>query len=114
MDDEVWARRLRWGVLGTLGIVNISVLCIWVPARLQINMTYVLANSIWDRTGKAVFSVIDLGMNLYFIFLIWSKFLTNGLGRYRVLFRFNCAMIVLSLLLDVSTPPRRKPDIPLA
>jgi hypothetical protein len=30
-------------------LVNISVYCIWIPARLQVSERYEFLNTIWDR-----------------------------------------------------------------
>lgn len=38
-------KRLKWTVAGIMTAINISVFCIWIPARLQINDTYISSQS---------------------------------------------------------------------
>lgn len=101
MYDPRAARRLRLGVGLTLAVINISVFCVWLPARLQINETWIQANNIWDRCEKGIFLLIDLGLNLYFVYLVQSRLVKGGLEKYRVLFHFNCAMLLVSISMDV-------------
>ncbi|KAI4602193.1 hypothetical protein KJ359_009430 [Pestalotiopsis sp. 9143b] len=95
------ARRLKWSVFALMLAINISVFCIWIPARLQISQTYISVNNVWDRCEKAIIAVVDMGLNFYFIHLIRAKLIANGLTKYNVLFRFNLAMIAISLALDI-------------
>ncbi|KAG7152646.1 hypothetical protein HYQ46_011325 [Verticillium longisporum] len=95
------ATRLKWGVFLVLLAINISVFCVWIPARLQISEGIIHANNIWDRIEKAIFLIIDLGLNLAFIYLVRSRLIAFGLTKYTVLFRFNLAMICISMSLDI-------------
>ncbi|KAK4145943.1 uncharacterized protein C8A04DRAFT_10092 [Dichotomopilus funicola] len=98
----LWAaRRLKLGLLILIGLVNISVFCIWIPARLQINDTYMRINYVWDRIEKAIFAAIDFCMNAYFMWLVKSKLVSNGLTQYNRLYKYNLAMVTLSISLDV-------------
>lgn len=99
--DQKNINRLKWGCALGLGLVNISVFCIWIPARLQISPTWIHINNIWDRIEKVIFCIIDAGLNLYFIYLVRSKLISNGLTKYHRLFRFNLFMIACSVGLDV-------------
>ena len=99
-------RRLKWGVFIILFLINISVFCIWIPARLQISQTYIRINSIWDRIEKGIFAVIDVGLNFYFVYLVRSSLISYGLTKYVVLYRFNLVMVAISLTMDVSLVPR--------
>ncbi|KAK1633508.1 hypothetical protein BDP81DRAFT_463251 [Colletotrichum phormii] len=101
MPIPAQATRLKWGVFGILLAVNISVFCIWIPARLQINDTYIQINEIWDRIEKGIFLLVDAGLNLTFIYLVKSRLIASGLTKYTALFRFNLAMIAVSMSLDV-------------
>jgi hypothetical protein len=94
--------KIKWVVVAILGLVNISVFCIWIPARLQISTTFVRVNEIWDRIEKVIFCFVDGSLNFYFIRLIRTKLIANGLTKYTKLFRFNLFMIALSVSLDVS------------
>lgn len=81
-------------------LINISGFCIWVPARLQISHLYEEINIVWDRTEKAVFLIVDLALNLYFIYLVRSRLIACGLTKYTELFHFNVIMVIISVSLD--------------
>ncbi|KAL7770795.1 hypothetical protein CFE70_000734 [Pyrenophora teres f. teres 0-1] len=77
------------------------VFCIWIPARLQISDRWIYVNSIWDRTEKVLFLLLDGYLNYYFIRVVNADLVRNGLTKYNRLVRFNKRMIVVSLSLDV-------------
>jgi hypothetical protein len=58
-------------------------------------------NEIWDRVEKAIYLLIDAGLNYYFIKTVKSNLVANGLQKYNKLVRFNQVIIVISLLMDV-------------
>lgn len=82
-------------------MINISVFCIWLPARLQISETFINLNNIWDRVEKALFLIIDCCLNIYFMYMVRTKLIANGLKKYELVYKFNLSMMVVSLLLDV-------------
>jgi hypothetical protein len=94
--------RLKWGTFGVLIAINVAVTCIWTPASLQLNETFISINNVFDRVQKSLLCVIDAGLNYYFIHLVRSRLIANGLTKYNRLFRFNLAMIGVSVSLDVS------------
>ncbi|KAF4977898.1 hypothetical protein FZEAL_5646 [Fusarium zealandicum] len=94
-------RRLKWGIFIILAVINISVFCIWIPARLQISETYVRVNDIWDRIEKALLAVIDLALNFYFVYLVRSSLISYGLTKYVALYRFNLVMVAISICMDI-------------
>lgn len=94
-------RRLKWGIFSILALINISVFCIWIPARLQISQTYIDINNVWDRIEKGIFAVIDLALNFYFVYLVRSSLIAYGLKKYVVLYRFNLIMVVISISMDI-------------
>ncbi|KAF7556003.1 hypothetical protein G7Z17_g1735 [Cylindrodendrum hubeiense] len=95
------ATKIRWGTAFALGLINISVFVIWIPARLQISPTWIHVNEIYDRIEKVLFLVIDACLHLYFIYLLRVKLIANGLDKYIPLFRFNLAMVAVSMSLDI-------------
>jgi hypothetical protein len=97
------ATRLKWIVFAIVLAVNISVFIIWIPARLQINDRWIYLNKIWDRCEKVIFAVVDGVLNGYFIYLVRSRLIENGLTKYIPLYRMNLFLIFLSLSLDVRT-----------
>jgi hypothetical protein len=94
--------RLKWGVALFVLAINISVYCIWVPARLEISEWYIHANAIWDRCEKTIYLIIDGCLNAYFIWLVQAKLVSQGLQKYRPLFKFNIFIVCFSLAMDVS------------
>ncbi|RSL68969.1 hypothetical protein CEP54_002592 [Fusarium duplospermum] len=95
------ATKLKWLVFGIILAINISVFIIWMPARLQINDTWVHLNEIWDRCEKVIFALVDGLLNGYFIYLVRSRLIENGLTKYTPLYRMNLVLIFVSLSLDV-------------
>jgi len=99
--SKIVTRRLRWGVAVFIGMINITVFCIWIPARLQISQRYIDINQWWDRVEKVLFAVVDLGLNLYFLYIVKSQLIACGLDKYKLLFNFNVGMVVISITMDV-------------
>ncbi|KAH8734268.1 hypothetical protein BGZ61DRAFT_490291 [Ilyonectria robusta] len=95
------AWKLKLGIFLILLAINVSVFCIWVPARLQISNTFIRVNNIWDRIEKCIFLIIDASLNLYFIHLVKSRLIANGLTKYTRLFNVNLGMIGISITMDV-------------
>lgn len=104
MYNPVKERWLKVGLLIVIGLINISVYCIWVPAQLQISNVFIRINTVWDRMEKALFAVVDLLLNAYFMWLVKSKLVSNGLTQYNLVYRINLIMVTLSISLDVSWP----------
>jgi hypothetical protein len=100
-----------------MSVINISVWCIWIPARLQISPRYVVSpllrciiltahrwiqiNEVWDRIEKVLYLIIDAYLNVFFIRTVKDNLIRNGLQKYNKLVRFNQGMIVVSLLMDI-------------
>ncbi|KAK8097138.1 hypothetical protein PG999_013082 [Apiospora kogelbergensis] len=99
--DRRRARQLQLGTFVAITLINISVFCIWIPAQLQISNRYTHLNDIWDRTEKAIFATIDAGLNTYFLWVVRTKLIANGLTKYWALFRYNIAMVCISVSLDL-------------
>lgn len=82
-------------------LINISVFCIWIPARLQTSHRYYVINEYWDRTEKALYLGVDALLNWYFLRTVKHNLIQNGLTKYNKLVRFNQRIVVLSLCMDV-------------
>ncbi|KAI1769935.1 hypothetical protein F4818DRAFT_446783 [Hypoxylon cercidicola] len=95
------ARKMKWMTGFLITAINISVFCIWVPARLQISHTFIHMNEIWDRTEKVIFACSDLCLNLYFVYLVRSRLINNGLTKYTRVYKMNLALVSVSMTLDV-------------
>ncbi|KAF2090160.1 hypothetical protein K490DRAFT_35531 [Saccharata proteae CBS 121410] len=101
MIDQRKASRMKWIVAGVFGLINVSVFCIWIPAHLQISQTWIHINDIWDRLEKGLFLVIDAGLNFYFVYRVNSRLVSKGLTKYMPLFKYNAAIVVVSIAMDV-------------
>lgn len=95
------ARKLKIYVFLAIAVINVSVFIVWIPARLQLSEKWIIVNAVWDRFEKVLFIVVDGGLNYYFMWLIKSKLVANGLTKYRLVYRFNLFMVFISLSLDV-------------
>ncbi|CAE7147969.1 unnamed protein product [Rhizoctonia solani] len=92
---------LKFIVAAWITAINISVYCIWVPAKLQINKQYHDINIWWDRTEKCLYLVTDGILNWMFIRSIKQRLLKVGLKKYDKLVKFNEKIIAVSLAMDV-------------
>ncbi|GAA5854110.1 hypothetical protein JCM8547_008231 [Rhodosporidiobolus lusitaniae] len=100
-SDRKAQSRLKWGVALGISIINISVYCIWLPARLQISDRWIAINDIWDRVEKCIYLVVDAGLNLLFMRVVKQRLVDRGLDRYRPLVRTNMLLILVSMSMDV-------------
>lgn len=101
LPDKRAARRLKFYVALFITAINISVYCIWVPARLQISERYIHINEFWDRTEKVIYLLVDAALNLYFIIIVKRNLVANGLKKYKRLTNFNIFIIGFSLSMDI-------------
>jgi len=102
MPTEI--RRLKISVAVILGIINATVFIVWIPARLQINTTWIHVNDVWDRIEKCLFLLVDLALNVKFMRLIKSQLIAQGLTQYKRVYRFNLLMVGVSISFDVRVP----------
>ncbi|KAF2469155.1 uncharacterized protein BDR25DRAFT_194695, partial [Lindgomyces ingoldianus] len=100
MTSRHRSRLLKLSLLLSVAIINISVYVIWIPARLEISPTWVQINEIWDRVEKVIYLGLDLGLNVYFLWLVRSRLITRGLRKYEALFKFNAGIVVISICMD--------------
>jgi hypothetical protein len=102
MVDRRKSRLLKWVLFILIACVNVAVYCIWIPAHMpSATPTNILLNNIWERIEKSFFLLIDFGLNLYFLYLVRNRLIANGLTKYWRLFKFNAAIVVVSLSMDV-------------
>ncbi|CAH0017095.1 unnamed protein product [Clonostachys rhizophaga] len=100
-DNKPYVRRVKWFLFGSVLLLQVAVACVWIPAQLQISDLYVDINHVFDRTEKVMFALIDLCLNVYFIYLVRSTLIAYGLTKYVLLYRVNIAMILISMTMDV-------------
>ncbi|KAH7013868.1 hypothetical protein EDB80DRAFT_570026 [Ilyonectria destructans] len=101
LHDRTFVWRLKYGVAAFITAINISVYCIWVPARLQISERYIHINDVWDRCEKIIYLLVDACLNLLFIRTVRRNLVELGLSKYDNLVKFNMFIIVFSLGMDV-------------
>ncbi|QGI82126.1 hypothetical protein CEK25_008855 [Fusarium fujikuroi] len=101
LTNKKKAYRLKV-LIGTLiTAVNISVYCIWIPARLQVSERYIHINEWWDRCEKVIYLIVDGCLNFYFIHIVRKNLIIHGLTKYKRLTHFNMFIIGFSLSMDV-------------
>jgi hypothetical protein len=101
MVNKREAVLLKWSLFTVVGCVNVSVFCIWIPALLGVNHSWIVLNHYWERVEKTIFLLIDLGLNVYFLYLVRSNLIAQGLTKYWALFNFNAGVILVSTSMDV-------------
>ena len=101
LTDRSKASRIKYSVAFIITAINISVYCIWIPARLQISDRFEVINEIWDRCEKVIYLGIDAALNVYFIHSVQKRLVEAGLSKYDSLVKFNKYIIGLSLSMDV-------------
>lgn len=110
MADQFQARQLKWGTFVIVSIIGITVNVIWIPASLQISDKWIFANEVWDRLKQCILTVMDIALNGYFLYMVHSHLISNGLHKYTNLFKYNVVMVVLVVILDVSPFSLKKPS----
>ncbi|OAG02223.1 uncharacterized protein CC84DRAFT_1053118, partial [Paraphaeosphaeria sporulosa] len=109
LQDQKKGTLLCIGTFVLVSIINVSVGIIWIPACLQISdrrvvflaVVWIRVNTIWDRTEKVLFFLLDAALNWYFVRVVKRNLIGNGMEKYRPLVRFNQRMILISLLMDL-------------
>jgi len=99
--DKKKAAYIKWGIAFIMTLVNISVFVIWIPARLQISESFIRINRVWDPIEKVIYLLVDGCLNAYFLYLVHSNLVSAGMTKYRPLFKFNAAIVLLSLFMDI-------------
>ncbi|CAE6382430.1 unnamed protein product [Rhizoctonia solani] len=92
---------LKFIIATWITVINIIVICIWLPAQLQISDKFHDINIWWDRTEKCLYLVTDAILNFIFIRSIKQRLLKLGLKKYDKLVKFNEKIIAVSLAMDV-------------
>jgi hypothetical protein len=79
MMNRTRAKQLKIGVATGIVCLNITVFCIWIPAKLQVNDTFVKINVIWDRIEKVIILIVDAWLNYYFILVYSTAIQSRGI-----------------------------------
>jgi hypothetical protein len=56
---------------------------------------------IFEKCEKTFFLIIDLALNMYFLYLVRYRLIADGLNKYWRLFNFNAGMVFISTSMDV-------------
>lgn len=100
--DKRKAQILKWGLFACVACVNLAVAGIWIPAQLPTASPFqITLNIIFEKAEKSFFLVVDLGLNLYFLYLVRFRLIADGLNKYWLLFKFNVAIVFLSTSMDI-------------
>ncbi|KAK0476746.1 hypothetical protein IW261DRAFT_1637164 [Armillaria novae-zelandiae] len=89
---------LKLVVIGVVSVVSISTSCIWIPAELQINSSYMSLNRWWDKFEKSIYLLLDLALNILFIRMVKGRLVDHGLKKYD---RGHARIIIVSIGMDV-------------
>lgn len=101
MVERRRATQLKWGLFAAIACVNIAVACIWIPAQLPGATSFqIKLNYTFEYAEKTIFLVVDLGLNLLFLYLVRFELIANGLSKYWRLYNFNAGIVVLSTSMD--------------
>ena len=93
--------KMKWALFLVVLSINIAVAVIWISAQMPgVSPFKVILNIMFEKAEKAFFLVLDLGLNLYFLYLVRYRLIQDGLSKYWTLFHFNVAMVVLSTSMD--------------
>ncbi|KAK7465293.1 hypothetical protein VKT23_005272 [Stygiomarasmius scandens] len=92
---------LKISMLIWIGLINLGVAIVWIPAQLQINETYMHVNIIFDRIEKCPYLITDAALNGLFIYIVRKRLVGAGLTRFDRLVKFNTTIIWVSLAMDI-------------
>ncbi|KAG9573685.1 hypothetical protein KCU97_g14972, partial [Aureobasidium melanogenum] len=104
VERRVMAEKLKWATAIFISIVNICVMCIWIPAHMAKppSQTYVEINKYWDRVSKILICLVDAGLNWYSIHVVDARLVKqHGLRKYKPLIGYYTRLGILSICMDV-------------
>ncbi|KAF8908007.1 hypothetical protein CPB85DRAFT_1436270 [Mucidula mucida] len=99
-SDDKQRRILRFTTAGIVTAISLSTACIWIPAQLQINHTYIWLNHWWDRFEKSVYLLLDLTLNILFIRVVKTRLINYGLKKYDRVMKLSSTMPRLEFTSD--------------
>ncbi|KAK8068968.1 hypothetical protein PG994_005584 [Apiospora phragmitis] len=114
-ESQATVRKIKYGTIVIITLVNASVFVIWIPAHLEtprakcksnsIFIRWVTINKYWDPISKVLILIVDAGLNWYFVRSVKERLVNqHGLVKYAPLVGFNTKLLVVSILMDVSVP----------
>ena len=101
MTNRSKAKMLKIGLAVPITMIIIAVYYIWVTAHLETaTPEQIRLNFIFEKVEKSFFLIIDLALNVYFLYLVKSRLISAGLNKYWRLFNVNVGMVCISTGLD--------------
>ncbi|KAK0622486.1 hypothetical protein B0T14DRAFT_563934 [Immersiella caudata] len=102
MTSQTRVRLLRWSFFGVIACINISVGYILISAALDdATPAQKRLNFIFEHIQKSFFLVVDLGLNLFFLYLVRTRLIDFGLTKYWRLYNFNAWIVTIATSMDV-------------
>ncbi|RYP72036.1 hypothetical protein DL769_004523 [Monosporascus sp. CRB-8-3] len=102
MTNKRTAKKLKWSLVIAISCINIAVCYIWTTAHMPSATPYqIMLNQMFEKAEKSFFLVVDLGLNLYFLYLVRFRLIADGLSKYWRLFKFNAGIVVVSTSMDI-------------
>jgi hypothetical protein len=102
MVNKTKVKQMKLALLAIVGVINISVACIWIPAHVIDTDSWLNISNYLDHTEKVLYLLLDLALNLAFLHRVQCELIARGMTKYRLLFKFNACIAIVSLLMDVS------------
>ncbi|KAK1752021.1 hypothetical protein QBC47DRAFT_63934 [Echria macrotheca] len=101
MSERRLATKLKCGLFLATACINIAVACIWIPAQLPSATAFqIKLNHAFEYAEKSFFLIVDLSLNLLFLYLVRFQLIANGLSKYWQLYHFNAGIVVISTSMD--------------
>ncbi|KAK5659634.1 hypothetical protein OQA88_838 [Cercophora sp. LCS_1] len=93
---------LRWALFVAIGAVNLAVAFIWIRAQMPgATQEQIDLNHAFEKAEKSFFLVVDLGLNLLFLYLVRFRLIAEGLSKYWRLYHFNAGIVLVSTSMDI-------------
>lgn len=103
MVNKRKAKWLKLVLFVVIGCVNICVYVIWTSAYMDdATPEQKHRNDIFEKAEKTFFLIVDLGLNIMFLYLVRFRLIAHGLSKYWQLFNFNIAIVCLSTAMDAA------------
>ncbi|GAO18009.1 uncharacterized protein UV8b_07695 [Ustilaginoidea virens] len=103
MVNKKKVKMMKLGLAGAILCVNIAVAVIW-PAAYDDHATpaQIELNNIFEKAEKSFFLVVDLGLNMTFLYMVRFRLIAQGLHKYWKLFNYNIAIVGVSTAMDAA------------
>jgi hypothetical protein len=101
MVNKRKALYLKLALFTLITPITVAVCYIWTSSHLPgATEQQIRVNIIFEKCEKSFFLIIDLALNIYFLWLVRFNLIAAGLNKYWRLFNWNVGMVVVSTTLD--------------